>query len=59
VTEYSMIYKTHRSYLVNLNYVEHVTGNAQGYKLHLNSHEEKIPVARNSIKNFEEKMKSI
>jgi len=51
------IIKTHRSYLVNLNYLKNVTGNAQGYKLQLENCEEKIPVARNIIKAFNKKIK--
>ncbi|WP_341226741.1 LytTR family DNA-binding domain-containing protein [uncultured Arcticibacterium sp.] len=40
------IVRCHRSYIVNLNKTEKVTGNAQGYKLHLNGIETVIPVAR-------------
>ncbi len=44
--------KTHRSYLVNLDFVQNVTGNAQGYKLQVSNCAEKIPVARNRIQTF-------
>lgn len=40
------ILRCHRSYIVNLERVERVSGNAQGYKLHLNANELVIPVAR-------------
>ena len=40
------IVRCHRSYVVNLDQVERVTGNAQGYKLHLLSGEFMVPVAR-------------
>jgi len=40
------IVRCHRSYIVNLNRVERVTGNAQGYKLHLYSGQFVVPVAR-------------
>ncbi len=40
------IIRCHRSYIVNLNLVSAVTGNAQGYKLHLEKAREIIPVAR-------------
>ncbi len=40
------IVRCHRSYIVNLNKVEKVTGNAQGYKLHLKSLDLTVPVAR-------------
>lgn len=38
--------RCHRSYIVNLDRVERVTGNAQGYKLHLLGGTYLIPVAR-------------
>ena len=40
------IVRCHRSYVVNLNQIERVTGNAQGYKLHLLEGQFQIPVAR-------------
>ncbi len=40
------IVRCHRSYVVNLDRVERVTGNAQGYKLHLFGGQFQIPVAR-------------
>ena len=38
--------RCHRSYVINLDRVERVTGNAQGYKLHLLGGQFQIPVAR-------------
>lgn len=40
------IVRCHRSFIVNLDKVEKVTGNAQGYKLHLEAPELLVPVAR-------------
>lgn len=40
------IVRCHRSYVVNLHRVERVTGNAQGYRLHLHEGQFQIPVAR-------------
>jgi len=40
------IVRCHRSYLVNLDRVERVTGNAQGYKLHLSDDKFTVPVSR-------------
>ena len=40
------IVRCHRSYVVNLHRVERVTGNAQGYKLHLLGGHYQVPVAR-------------
>lgn len=46
--------KTHRSYLVNLQKVIHVKGNAQGYFLQLIGVNEEVPVSRGMISKFEE-----
>lgn len=40
------LYRCHRAYIVNLAAVVHVSGNAQGYKLHLKDMEDTIPVSR-------------
>ncbi len=40
------IVRCHRSYLVNLDRIEHITGNAQGYKLHLTDGDFIVPVSR-------------
>lgn len=38
--------RCHKSFLVNLSHVKHVSGNAQGYKLHLKHTEFLVPVSR-------------
>ncbi len=40
------VVRCHRSYIVNMGRVRTVTGNAQGYKLHLHGCETPVPVAR-------------
>ncbi|MGY6741628.1 MAG: LytR/AlgR family response regulator transcription factor [Cecembia sp.] len=40
------ILRTHRSYMVNLNLVIHIEGNAQGYQLFFEGFEQAIPVSR-------------
>lgn len=40
------IFRCHRTYLVNLDRVIHISGNAQGYKLHLEGVVQTIPVSR-------------
>lgn len=47
------ITRTHRSYLVNLNFLDNIAGNAQGYTLSLINSPEKIPVSRKMIPHFE------
>lgn len=53
------IIRTHRSYLVNLHHISSVTGNAQGYKLKLDSYIGMVPVSRQMIKVFDAAMKGI
>ena len=51
---YSFILRAHKSFIVNLNKVEQVSGNSQGYKLHLRSIQEPIPVSRHLNKKVKE-----
>jgi len=44
------IVRCHKSYIVNLSFVKHISGNAQGYKLHLDYVDFDIPVSRNLSK---------
>jgi len=46
LSDYPSFFRCHKSYLVNLEKVSHVSGNAQGYKLHLGDTEERVPVSR-------------
>lgn len=46
------VMKTHRSYIVNLDAVSEINGNAQGYSLQLRDLDETVPVSRANIKNF-------
>jgi len=46
------IFKTHRSYLVNLNAIESTSGNAQGYQLMLKECSNIIPVSRSNIAKY-------
>jgi hypothetical protein len=43
---HEFFFRCHKSYLVNLQQVVRVSGNAQGYKLHLSGPPEAIPVSR-------------
>jgi len=44
---FPQFFRCHRAYIVNLSEVVHVSGNAQGYKLHLKDWAEPVPVSRN------------
>lgn len=48
-------YRCHKSYIINLDLVNHISGNAQGYKFHLKNAQELIPVSRANndfVKNY-------
>ena len=51
---FPQILRTHRSYLVNRNYIKSISGNAQGYKLKLKNYTETIPVSRTYLQHFNE-----
>jgi hypothetical protein len=48
----NIMYKPHRSYLVNLHYIHRITGDAQGLKIHFRNINHVVPVSRNKIKEF-------
>ena len=56
---YPHIVRCHRSYVVNLDRVERVTGNAQGYKLHLFGGQFQVPVARRYNGSLISQLKSL
>jgi hypothetical protein len=53
LSDFKFIVKTHRSVILNLNAVEKVAGNAQGYKVKLKNYPTTIPVSRGFISTFE------
>jgi LytTr DNA-binding domain len=53
----AQIARCHRSYIVNLHHAEHITGNAQGYRLTLRYADIVVPVARNYGGGILEKLK--
>jgi hypothetical protein len=53
LSSFPYVFKVHRSYLVNLQTIESISGNAQGYMLRLkNFSEPAIPVSRSKIQEF-------
>jgi DNA-binding LytR/AlgR family response regulator len=46
------IFRTHRSYLVNINYIKNITSDSQGLKINLKEIDNIIPVSRSRIKKF-------
>ncbi|MGD0338768.1 MAG: LytTR family DNA-binding domain-containing protein [Bacteroidota bacterium] len=48
------LFRTHRSYLVNVHYIKEIIGDSQGLKIHMKEIENIIPVSRSRIKKFRE-----
>lgn len=59
LADFPQLMKTHRGWLVNLNMVQQTAGNAGGYQLSLSNFNEKVPVSRSIIPQFNERMSSI
>ncbi len=55
LADFSEFYRCHRTYIVNLQKVKHISGNAQGYKLHLENTHTLIPVSRSLNEEIAEK----
>ena len=55
---FSNVVRTHRSYILNLDFIENVNGNAQGYKINLKNCKEIIPVSRNYLNAFNLKLQA-
>jgi hypothetical protein len=56
---YPHVFRCHRSYLVNLQKVQSITGNSQGYRLTFAQTAEEVPVARNIGKTLKEKLEKL
>jgi hypothetical protein len=57
--DYSYIFKCHRSFLVNINLVDRVEGNSQGYRLFFENLDFDVPVSKVSINQLKEIVRSI
>ena len=56
---YSFIFHIHRAFLVNLNFITQVSGNAAGYKLQLFGSDKVLPVSKANVSSFREKVFAI
>jgi hypothetical protein len=56
LSPFPQFFRCHRAFIVNLQTVQHVSGNAQGYKLQLKDVNEQIPVSRNLNKQLAERL---
>jgi hypothetical protein len=54
VKEHKFIFKCHRSYIVNINYIDRFEGNSQGYKLFFDNVSFPIPVSKSSTSKLQE-----
>lgn len=54
-----VLFRCHRAYMVHLEKIEEVEGNAQGYKLKLVGTEERIPVSRNLNREFADRLLAV
>jgi uncharacterized membrane protein len=52
--EYKFIFKCHRSFLININYIDRIEGNSQGYKLFFENVHFSIPVSKTSVEKLQE-----
>jgi hypothetical protein len=52
--EDKFIFKCHRSYIVNINYIEKIEGNLQGYKLYMEKLPTPVPVSKNYANKLNE-----
>ena len=57
ITEYKYIFRCHRSYIVNVNYINEIKGNSQGYQLFLEGIDFPVSVSQKYIPSFKELIK--
>lgn len=57
LSDYNYIFKCHRSYIVNINYIDRVEGNSQGYKLFFDQLDFEVPVSKIAVNKLKEKVK--
>lgn len=57
--DHSLFFRCHRAYVINLEKIVSVEGNAQGYKLRINGSEELVPVSRNLNKEFSDRLLAV
>ena len=52
--EMKEVVRTHRAYAVNIGFLKHTSGNAQGYQLTMEGVEFTVPVSRKYMPEFDE-----
>ena len=56
ILKFNNLSRVHRGFIVNLSKVINVSGTAQGYKLHFDTTDIKVPVSRNKSKEIKSKL---
>jgi hypothetical protein len=54
LSDYSYIFKCHRSFIVNVNFIDRVEGNSQGYKLYFENIDFEVPVSKLAVEQLKE-----
>ncbi len=52
--EHKFIFKCHRSFIVNINYIDKIEGNSQGYRLFFEEVNFPVPVSKNLVNKLKE-----
>ena len=52
--EHKFIFKCHRSFMVNINYIDKIEGTIQGYKIYLENLDFSVPVSKNFVYKLKE-----
>lgn len=53
------LFRSHRAFIINLNQIQQVEGNAAGYRLLLHPDLPQFPVSRSQVKNFKQTMQTL
>jgi hypothetical protein len=59
LANFSVFFRCHRAFIVNLNAVTQATGNARGYQLTLDGCADEVPVSRSFVAALEQRMATI
>ncbi len=54
ISDYSNLFKSHRAFIINIDNITNVKGNAQGYQISMKNSDKKVPISRNFIEAFKE-----
>lgn len=52
LANHNFLFRSHRTYMVNMNCIQDTKGNAQGYQLRLRNSEHTVPVSRTKLSEF-------